>query len=132
MTKKEHLSRPRPAAITVLCVILFMIGLSQTVRAFAAFAFHPTGSTLYGILFSAVTLVAYYALWIIRRWGVFLLAAAWSSKILILAVMDSDRSLLAQFRFWACVVLLAASVAVVLPHWSAFKLPQPKGEIHDD
>jgi len=109
-----------------------MIGLSQTVHAFAAFALHSTGSTLYGILFSAVTLVAYYALWNMRRWGVVLLAAAWSINILILVVMGSDRSLLVQFRFWVCVVLLAASVAVVLPHWSAYKLPQPKGEVHED
>jgi len=57
-----------------------MIGLSQTVRAFAAFALLPRGSTLYGILFSAVTRVAYYALWIMRRWGVFLLATAWKQQ----------------------------------------------------
>jgi 4-amino-4-deoxy-L-arabinose transferase-like glycosyltransferase len=132
MTKKKSLSCPRPTAVTVLCVILFMIGVSQTVHAFAAFAFHPTGSTLYGILFSAVTLVAYYGLWNMRRWGVILLAAAWSVNIMVLAVMDSDGSFLAQFRFWACVILLAASLAVVFPHWNSFKTPQPEGEIDED
>lgn len=82
---------------------------------------------MYGILFSAVTLVAYYELWNMRRWGVFLLAAAWSMNILILAVMDSDSSFLDQFRFWVCVILLTASLAVILPHWSSFKTPQPAG-----
>jgi hypothetical protein len=64
-----------------------MIGISQTVHAFAAFAIHPTGSTLYGILFSAATLVAYYGLWSMRRWSVVraiaLKSARQSAKILV-------------------------------------------------
>jgi hypothetical protein len=48
-------------------------------------------------------------------------------NILILAVMDSDSSFLNQFRFWVCVILLTASLAVILPHWSSFKTPQPAG-----
>jgi len=109
-----------------------MIGVSQTVHAFAAFAVHPAGSTLYGLLFSTVTLVAYYGLWSMRRWGVVLLAAAWSMNILVLAVMDSDTSFLGQFRFWACVILLTASLAVILPHWSSFKTRQREGVIDED
>ncbi len=82
---------------------------------------------MYGILFSAATLVAYYGLWSMRRWSVVLLVVAWSINIFILAVMDSDSSFLVQFRFWVCVIILAASLAVVLPHWSSFKTPQPEG-----
>ena len=89
-----------------------MIGVSQTVHAFATFAIHPEGRTLYGILFSIVTLLAYYGLWNMRRWGVFLFAAAWGVNILVLAIMGADSSFWAQFRFWVCVILLIDRLAM--------------------
>lgn len=111
----------RPYPITVLCVLLFMTGAFQCIK---ALAFFFAGVSMYSLFLLTVTLLAmmsFYGLWQCQRWAVSLFLAVWPVKLMVQFMIEQAPTLRTGMHLWFSVALLIAYVLVVLPHWSSLK-----------
>lgn len=116
---KSGSTRPNP--ITVLCVVLFVIGISQFVGSVMIFGFAPRFLSLVSILINALALYAYYGLWKMRRWSILGVLGVWGFNFLFSWLMPMHGGLPQQIRTGVTMVVLVIFLIVVLPHWNKMK-----------
>lgn len=116
---KNGSARPNP--ITVLCVVLFVIGLSQFVGSVMIFIFTLRFMSLLSILINGFALYAYYGLWRMRRWSILGVLGVWAFNFLFSWLMPMHGGLPQQIRTGVTIIVLVIFVVVVLPHWNKMK-----------
>jgi len=117
----------RPLPITVLCVMLFGIGISLTIRSLTLFFISPGLYTFFMIILSIAGLYCYYGLWHMKRWCISLFFCIWIIIPFPLFMGLDSYSTISLLRILYFVALLTIFAVVVLPHKDKFQ----KGSIWD-
>lgn len=112
----------RPYPITVLCILLFIMGISRTINALQAFVTVPNFHSTYGLLINGLALLSYYGLWKMRKWSVFLFLGVWIFQIMMFPFFPLDF-MRDQIRSWFSWLIIVIYLAVVLPHWKLLSSP---------
>ncbi len=110
----------RPQSITILCVLLFVIGTSLTVRSIGQVILLPGFSSILMLIVSILGLYCYYGLWNMKRWSIGLFFVVWAVlAVPTLLEMDGFSTILLM-RSLYLLGMLAAFIGVVLPHSDKF------------
>ncbi len=117
----------RPQSITILCVLLFVIGISLAIRSIGQFVLVPGLYTFFMLLVSLVGLYSYYGLWIMKRWCIPVFFVVWCIIALPLFFGGDGFSTVMLLRSLYLVAMLVIFMIVVLPH----KNKLSKGSIWD-
>lgn len=106
----------RPAAITVLCVVLTAIGALTLIGGVFALAQTPSLLRAWGLISGAAFLFSILGLWKMKRWGpvLFITITAINTGLLY-GVQIADVP--SGARSWGAWLLPVAYLAVVMPYW---------------
>lgn len=129
----------RPKAITILCIVLFILqglalagagqgllialgivefsgnaGSSEISQAVSNLS---VVEALYGFLASLASLVSVYGLWAMKKWGVYLFLLVVLLGVFITYVISPPWVVQSPLGWWVPFILPAIYLAVVLPYW---------------
>lgn len=110
----------RPQSITVLCVLLFAMGASLSVRFVVQFAVAPNFFSFLLLVICLVALYTYYGLWNMRQWSILLFLCVWGSLLVLLLFIAPEITLILMMRAFYIVCIILVFLIVVLPHRDKF------------
>jgi len=110
----------RPQTITVLCIALFGIGISLTVRSLAQFIITPGFYTFFMLIISMLGVYCYYGLWTMKRQCIPLFFLVWIAIPLPMLFGFGELTTITVIRSSYFVIILAIFSIVVLPHRNKF------------
>ncbi len=106
----------RPQSITILCILLFVIGVSLALRSIGQFVLAPGMYSFFMLLVSLLGLYSYYGLWIMKRWSIPVFLLTWSLITLPALISNDGFSTVMLLRIAYLVGMLVVFMIVVLPH----------------
>ncbi len=110
----------RPLSVTVMCILLFGVGISLTLRSIAQLFLYPGIYTFLMIGVSILGLYCYYGLWKMKSWSIPLFYLLWIIIPLPMFLGFEGQSVIVVIRESYFVALLIIFSIVVLPHRSKF------------
>lgn len=114
----------RPRAITVWCIILFVLGGLNLLSCGLSFLSAPLGRALWSLATTLIAITSFIGLWMMRRWGPVLYLAGFAVGTVAFFLFPPARASVMTERpiFWIMLVgVPAIYLAVVLPHWSKLR-----------
>jgi len=117
----------RPLTITVLCIVLFGIGISLAIRSLSTFFMSPGFYTFFMIILSFAGIYCYFGLWNMKRWCIPLFFCIWIIIPFPMFMGSDSYSTITMLRILYFIALLTVFAVVVLPHKDKFQ----KGSIWD-
>lgn len=108
----------RPQSITILCILLFVIGTSLTIRSIGQFVLVPGIYTFFMLIISLLGLYCYYGLWNMKRWSLSLFFIVWAAIGLPMLTGSEQLSTIMRLRSLYLIGVVVAFVLVVFPHRS--------------
>ncbi len=108
----------RPQSITILCILLFVIGVSLTIRSIGQVILAPGIYTISMLIVSIVGLYCYYALWHMKRCSIPLFFLVWGAIALPMYMTSGAFTTIVLMRSLYLIGVVTAFVLVVLPHKS--------------
>ena len=106
----------RPQSITVLCILLFVIGASLTVRSLGQIFLVPGLYSFFMLTISLLGLYCYYGLWHMQRWCIPVFFLVWGAISTPVLLELNESSTIILMRSMYVIGILIAFVVVVLPH----------------
>jgi hypothetical protein len=115
----------RPLPITIFTIVLFAEGcfrLLGTIIVVLMALSASESSAVFPLFFFTITglasLISYHALWKMRRWCVWVFAAAWLLHYLVACILEKKLFFPKEsIHDWFLFVLPAVYLGVVLPYW---------------
>lgn len=110
----------RPQSITILCVMLFLIGISLAFRSIGQFILAPGFYTFFMLIVSAAGLYCYYGLWNMKRWSIPLFFLVWGIITVPFFLGGDAFSTIILIRALYLMAIIVIFSVVVLPHRNKF------------
>lgn len=110
----------RTQPITILCVVLFVIGASMTMRFLFQFLFSADIGSFLMLLLSLIALFSYYGLWRMRRWSVMAIPIIWGIILLLTLFSAREMTTIMQLRSLYPLGIILIFLVVVLPSLKRF------------
>ncbi len=129
----------RPKSISIFCIILFIFfgfalfgSIMSLMVAIGVYQFEgnegqemvstavaalTVPAAIYGVLANVLTLVSLYALWKMKRWGVYLFGAIVGIGLIVSFVIAPPWAIKSEELWWLPFILPAIYIFVVIPSW---------------
>jgi len=110
----------RTQPITILCVVLFVIGASMTLRHLFQFLFTAELGPFLMLVLSLIALFSYYGLWRMRRWSVMAIPIIWGIILSLTLFSAREMTTIMQLRSLYPIGIILIFLVVVLPSLKRF------------
>lgn len=118
----------RPGGITILCIILFLMGLTQLLGAtFELLKSSSTGAIL-GMVTSLLLLVSVYGLWKMKFWAPILFFVLLIANFIFVFGFAPASMVSIRSNPWPMLAIPVIYLIIVGPHWKKFLSKDAKPE----